>query len=467
MRVSANYLLFFSCIFCFSANAVQLNPQGQGEVLIYPYYTVNNDLNTLYSVVNTTDQAKAIKVRFLEGHIGREVLIFNVYLSPFDVWTGALVAVDSTIAGHQNEPSALHLTFDSSCAPYLNQSGVGQEFLPFLLDLDGTSNNNLRRAREGHVEVIEMGVIEEAAVLSALQHAGAHPNDCGLFELEWDDFIWDRDELAPPNGGLIGTGSIIDVAEGLAFGYDAVALTRFWQGDGLHSNVGDGLPDLSSAYPESTRLSADDSLSVAQWSTGYAAVSAVLMQTEVYNEYAFDQIINGKTEWVMNFPTKKYHTTSSSVAIPPFSNAWNFQAACDTYVIDAWDREEQQHIINNCVHPCGPNRPPDPQFCLATQVMEFLPPGAVDQPQSKVLGSFNKLTVKTPRYAVTENGWARLQFVSGDAAMLPDSGRVMYGLPVLGFGVSQFTNGWAAEGLLAQYGSVFMHKGRVLEGDEL
>ena len=80
------------------ASAVNLNSDGLGQVLVYPYYTVNNDLNTLISVVNTTNEVKAVKVRFLEGKNSRECLDFNLYLSPYDVWTAALVAQTATSA---------------------------------------------------------------------------------------------------------------------------------------------------------------------------------------------------------------------------------------------------------------------------------------------------------------------------------------------------------------------------------
>ena len=69
------------------ANAVELNPDGLGQVLIYPYYTVNKSQDSLFSVVNTTGVGKAVKVRFLEGYNSREVLDFNLFLSPNDVWT--------------------------------------------------------------------------------------------------------------------------------------------------------------------------------------------------------------------------------------------------------------------------------------------------------------------------------------------------------------------------------------------
>src|SRR5438045_1769632 len=75
-----------------TAQAVNVSSDGRGQVLLYPYYTTRNDNNgnaygTLLSVVNATPSAKAVRVRFLEGKNSREVLDFNLFLSPFDVWT--------------------------------------------------------------------------------------------------------------------------------------------------------------------------------------------------------------------------------------------------------------------------------------------------------------------------------------------------------------------------------------------
>ena len=75
------------------ASAVNLNPNGIGQVLIYPYYTVNHQQQTLLSAVNTTSIGKAVKVRFLEGYNSREVLDFNLYLSKYDVWTAAVFSL--------------------------------------------------------------------------------------------------------------------------------------------------------------------------------------------------------------------------------------------------------------------------------------------------------------------------------------------------------------------------------------
>ena len=55
-----------------TAEAVYHDVNGVGQVLVYPYYTVNssaggNAYNTYLSVVNTTTKAKVVKVRFREG----------------------------------------------------------------------------------------------------------------------------------------------------------------------------------------------------------------------------------------------------------------------------------------------------------------------------------------------------------------------------------------------------------------
>src|SRR4030067_1419351 len=89
-----------------TASAVHINPDGLGQVLIYPYYTVRAGNDTYLSVVNTTASTKAVKVRFLEGKNSREVLDFNLYLSPYDVWTGAIVVTTN---------GAKLVTADKSC----------------------------------------------------------------------------------------------------------------------------------------------------------------------------------------------------------------------------------------------------------------------------------------------------------------------------------------------------------------
>ena len=161
------------------SNAVNLNPDGVGQVLLYPYYTVNDGLATLVSVVNTTNETKAVKVRFLESRNSQEVFDFNLYLSPFDVWTGAIVERDEADnAGGAIPVSQLGetgpawiFTGDNSCTvPSFHTVGTfaGMQdvrfdnfFKNFQYATDGNNpdvgGDSLSRTRTGHIEMIEMG----------------------------------------------------------------------------------------------------------------------------------------------------------------------------------------------------------------------------------------------------------------------------------------------------------------------
>jgi hypothetical protein len=105
-----------------TAQAVSVNADGLGQVLIYPYYTVRDTsvvgaaFNSLLSVVNSTASAKAVKVRFLEGKNSREVLDFNLYLSAKDVWTAAVIPTTDGAGIFTADKSCTTPTVSSSAA---------------------------------------------------------------------------------------------------------------------------------------------------------------------------------------------------------------------------------------------------------------------------------------------------------------------------------------------------------------
>ena len=158
-----------------AAQAVNLNPDGLGQVLIYPYYTVRNVLpnvpgvpgpctgaectditapyNTLLSVVNSTASAKAVKVRFLEGRNSREVLDFNLYLSAKDVWGAALVPNAARRRDDARDRQVLHAAENSG-------GGRAVRALAYASDGAGTS---LDRTKEGYIEIIEMATYDDAS----------------------------------------------------------------------------------------------------------------------------------------------------------------------------------------------------------------------------------------------------------------------------------------------------------------
>ena len=221
-----------------SAQAVNINPDGLGQVLIYPYYTTNGGNQTLLSVVNTSEEAKAVKVRFMEGENSREVLDFNLYMSAYDVWTAAI---------YDDAGTPTLITTDKSCTvPTISV----EAFLPYRLtdskSLDKDASGNLRydefdasgnlnpgffddisRAAEGHFEMIEMGTLmdgDEAAVPNddwvdpegvpnfcedGVAWSSGHPNDLCTAPNLAGDRNWTADELAEPEflAAIAGHGS--------------------------------------------------------------------------------------------------------------------------------------------------------------------------------------------------------------------------------------------------------------------
>jgi hypothetical protein len=148
------------------ARAVSLNSEGRGQALIYPYYTARattggNPFNTYITVANHDTRPKAIRVRFREGRMGREVANFNLFLSGGDMWAAAVVP---TLFG------AKLITQDRSCtSPALfpvdvnpTASQVGElEFSQAAYsgsNIDGLGEGP-DREREGYVEMIEMATL--------------------------------------------------------------------------------------------------------------------------------------------------------------------------------------------------------------------------------------------------------------------------------------------------------------------
>src|SRR5947208_1468884 len=158
------------------ALGVIVNPKGLGQVLLFPYYTARTAngtaLNTMWSVVNTTDQAKAVKVHFYEAKNGRMVLQFNLYLSAHDTW--AANVAPSTGGGAQLT------TFDTSCVTsiYPNFTFSNATYTGENADGAGTG---LDRTLEGYFDVIEMGTYPtSSSVSAAVTHSGGAQPSCNF-----------------------------------------------------------------------------------------------------------------------------------------------------------------------------------------------------------------------------------------------------------------------------------------------
>ncbi len=493
------------------ANAVNINPDGLGEVLIYPYYTVNAGNQTLISVVNTTDAGKAVKVRFLEGRNSREVLDFNLYLSPFDVWTASAFSLSDT---GPNNPGNL-VTTDNSCTvprikgnTQLPALANGNRYAPFLnYAYIGPANpdagpDSLDRTREGHFEMIEMGEVvnRERVSLTDITHTGGVPNNCGRVVSAWlpassgpTVAYWTFNQLIdmdPPQGGLFGAASIVDALAGTMMAYNADAIDAF-SAEVLHTNPGSLAPALTSANTTPTTAVANVfNNGVVQTSTylianAIDAVSAVFMHDAMFNEFVTSTSVGGASEWVVTFPTKFAYVDQALnplTPVPPFTRLFPLVTTSTNSGISAvdvnltvFDREEgPSGTICNDPNGCIPFSPlpPEgtvttPQLLWETNVITFNQPNSITA-GSTVLGSRLVANVQAADIGVFD-GWMRLGLynsVNTPPSLIhlhqtrPDTtGGRWSGLPGTGFWAVSFTNGQLTPGVLSNYAAAYRHRG--------
>ena len=508
------------------SNAVNVNPDGLGQVLLYPYYTARGGNDTLISIVNTTERGKAVKVRFIEALNSREVLDFNLYMSPYDVWTAAVTA---------DGEGAKLVTTDTSCTvPYFvgqAEDGVGEQ--PFLdFEYTGARTNfdggpqGIERTASGYIEIIEMGTmlphvasydpsedgIQPQIVEWASKHVGGVPRACGILERMWtqNDPVGNATWLSNANfgfnteigatGGLYGAASIINIAEGTQISYNATAVDGFWAfGDMNHTNPGSVLPDLNSGTNLQSIVfnNANPSgLEINLWDedTPVLALNAVLTHDQVMNEYISDSDIGARTEWVLTFPTKRFHTDALGKGfatrgnpIPPFTRTWYFTVAegavdrrffaCEDISIQFWDREERTEGVDvgpPIVSPPPPPTAPDLfQLCRESNVVRFSSNGDVPATSEILKEPLRDAPFTSLSYTNFElpfdSGWAlfNLGTLPAQSAVVPDQrlspasegGRQVVGLPVVGFSATTYTNGELAGGVLSNYGGTFNHRG--------
>jgi len=474
-----------------TAQALNLNPDGLGSVLIYPYYTVNKSNQTLISVVNTQDEVKAVKVRFLEGRNSREVLDFNLYLSPYDVWVAAIYAPSATSA-------ATLITPDTSCTvPKIPTAGVAFKTAGFSGAFDDNGGTTVARTREGHIEMIEMGTVGNPYAAAATHDDGV-PDDCQFLVDSWSSGGgWTdtngADSVSLPTGGLYGAGTIVDVPNGTLHAYNADAIEGFYRYEEdparLHSDPGSTFPSLADAtdddvYSTSYVFGTLGSLVISRWDSNLAtpnSVSSVYMHDAIFNEFVTDPALGAASEWVITFPTKRFYVdvTSDASTVRPFTEAFRDDAApngksCELIALTLWDREELSlsGFDEPIFSPPDPTNPNDLTLCYEAQVLTFNQEAAVSAGASKIFGSTYARNVNAAAgvngSVGVANGHARIDFTAtsttGSANFrvahryTSDDGDVYEGLPVTGFWSANYVNANAAPGKLANYSGAYRHR---------
>lgn len=517
-----------------------INNEHTGEALIFPFYSAQGGNDTLISITNTTGDTKAVKVRIIEGQTSQETLDFNLYMSPQDHFSFAITA---------DGDGAMLRTGDTSCTvPAITGDVSFTDLLWVEEDAAGNALVGTAEGREqvGYVEVIEMGQIDNASAQAlAILHASAGdtagtPADCASIVAAWSvgvtaagaadpgawygeanaDLVDAEAELAGVGttgfvgstavangtgvwngGGLYGVATVINVAEGTAFGYDAVAIENLLGADAtssqLHYPPGDTRPDLGDDAVNGTALVGIDGVPTT-YTNGdilgapHHTVSALFMTESVSNDYVVDADLNALTDWVVTMPTKGLH--QGLTLSQPFSNslqdaltlgAFNPLAGCQPVGMTGYDREEQTQDppVSNPDDPVAPDFSPsvrpDPEdptsvgdwaMCGESTVVHF---GAASATNTAQASAANYTLADASGFvAGWAAGWAVMDLTESGINNNVDQDRVLpgvltqggddiegelAGLPVTGFAVVEYTNGTLGSAM-ANYTSSWEHK---------
>jgi len=496
-----------------TAEAVYLNPNGTGQVLVYPYYTVQSSggasWNTYLSVVNTTSRAKAVKVRVLEGKTSAEVLDFNLFLSPNDVWTAAIIPSGTGAT----DPAAM-VTADRSCTAPVGNLPVangGQVFRNYQYSTGGDAlpGTGLERTREGYVEIIEMGALTGTWAAAATHNSAGVPANCAVFNAPPP---LTPSSIEAPTGGLMGTGTLINVNNGQDAGYKADALEAF-RNASVYTDPGFITPSLADASPAtslvinaggvgpaaaptngaSVLLTAyrSDFVTTSGVAAGARAVASVYMHATVMNEYVLDQASASFTDWVITQPLKNQFVNDVTAA-QPYTAVLTASGACEAISFLSFNREEQGAVASGSDFSPLPPAGPASSLCWESTVLSIRNPAGPHMPTdttvSTVLGSKNLTNVNVT--SGFQNGWSNLTFIGTQAGVAggfglsgalassqhislgtnaaamgaPVAGAVtFFGLPVTGFMVRTFSNNTLTCGTAScqgNYGSAFNHSYR-------
>jgi len=358
---------------------ISVSSNAIGDMLLVPYYTAQAENATLLSITNTdTTNGKAVKVRFRGAANSDDVLDFQVFLSPADVWTANI--------SKGADGRAVLTTSDKSCTKPNVLSGTS--FLTVRLDPSLTGDALANGTREGYVEIITMADIPKAGtanivapvtvnpLFTAVKHVSSVAPCSGTAWTALDSLAqgrtlvhYDAVGLKPPTGGLMGNWTIINTVNSAAWGGQATALKYnvvspdtnnvtyysqvstpvatpetltadplFLTGNFVHAwnatsqalaNTAPStvaaitapgmydLPDLST--PATTAITSPTAQVV--------EIQQALAKSSVIAEFATESAIAGSTDWVFSMPSRRYAVAMAYSKISATDDGRRFNAA--------------------------------------------------------------------------------------------------------------------------------------------
>lgn len=490
-----------------NATSMSFAEGGVGHALLVPYFNAQNGNMTVLHVVNTdTSRGKAVKVRFRGALNSDDILDFQVFMSPGDVWTAAVTAgADGT---------AQLTTADGSCTLPKLSKGVAQPFVKARLNSGIAAADQANNTREGYVEIFNMADIPATRVdngatnplYTAIKHVqGVAPCTQSVLDATLVNLTTPAAVAAAgfdtPSTGLMGDWYIINVAQTTTFSGGATAVraeannaaavanfVHFPQNDNgaptPNNYTADPLFRSANVFNSAGTAVTTATLAAANYdlpdmSTPYIvapSATAPLTQalnltnalavTSITNQYANDASITAKTDWVFSMPTRRYNVASNYAA----ANANPVQTANVRLFSDL---NADGNVSNERFNPSNTTlAATGGAICVTATGQAFfdreessLTAGAVFSPGSVAKTLFcgetsvlsfadagnSVLAASVSRQNLTagsfQNGWSRVDVTNGGL-----------GLPILGSSFIKLSNPAATSGTSGTYGITWPHR---------
>lgn len=337
-----------------TTQAMNLATDGLGQVLIFPYYTVQGGWTTAFNVTNTSDYFVAAKVRFHESYNSRDVFDFNVILSPHDVWNGyvalkgegpAFYSLDKSCTTFSALEKDVPLDLASDGVPFYAPNLGIDGTVAYTGDADDSGPQDVARMNEGYFEVIMMGASlgnYNFAPIDDLIQGAKHDHDNqdtppGCYNLA----VAFQTYPGTPYGNNFATLQVAFSAPGmvginpLKGSYNIVKGDEGWTASGSPTTIANFStnaniltaalppggnvpfeysylePTLNSGTTAAVGTDQNDGALPSTGVVGIAAVSDLLARTQVINQWSrITQNTQGwvtATDWVLTFPTKAFY----------------------------------------------------------------------------------------------------------------------------------------------------------------
>ena len=340
---------------------------GVGHALVVPYFNAQNGNATVLHLTNTdTVNGKAVKIRFRSAANSDDLLDFQIYLSPGDVWTGAVSA--------NGTDGATLVSADNTCTVPALTKNVAVPFGTSRLNPSLSDADKANQTREGYVEIFNMADITSAAAWNAdgvapvdlsgnrrspLYTAVKHVNAVAPCSVagsaarslvdtvavtNFTEATAAQAGLQTPTSGLMADWYILNVAQTTTFSGAATAIQATGRGNFVHfpqvnqeaagvsanATTADPLFRTANVYGQDGKNIATAALTMnysdlPDMSTPYTGgvtdprvqasnLTTALAATSVTNQYATDAIISAKTDWVFSMPTRRYNVVANYAA---------------------------------------------------------------------------------------------------------------------------------------------------------